>query len=114
MAAAGALRLNDIALGKYRSPDPWYEASGNMLVRRLSPNNRKIDVEDRRDAARLLHPDLLWAMGRDLAAIHLGVRDRRDALQKDLQKRKAALVPHPCRIGDGIRHPRIRRVEKIG
>jgi hypothetical protein len=82
------LRLNDIALGKYRAPDPWYEASGNLLMRRLSPNNRKINVEDRRDAARLLHPDLLWAMGRDLAAIHLGARDRRDALRKDLEKRK--------------------------
>ena len=85
----GRIRLNDIATGRYRSPDPWYVAGGNILVRRLSPNNRKIDVEDRRDAARLLHPDLLWAMGRDLAAIHLGVRDRRDALKKDLQKRKA-------------------------
>ena len=82
------LRLNDIAGGRYRAPDPWYTASGNLLVRRLSPNNRKINVEDRRDAARLLHPDLLWAMGRDLAAIHLGVRDRRDALRKDLEKRK--------------------------
>ena len=83
------LRLNDIALGNYRAPDPWYGASGNLLVRRLSPNNRKINVEDRRDAARLLHPDLLWAMGRDLAAIHLGQRDRRDALRKDLEKRKS-------------------------
>ena len=82
------LRLNDIALAKYRAPDPWYAASGNLLVRRLSPNNRKINVEDRRDAARLLHPDLLWAMGRDLAAVHLGVRERRDALRKDLEKRK--------------------------
>jgi hypothetical protein len=82
------LRLNDIALGKYRAPDPWYAASGNLLMRRLSPNNRKIDVEDRRDAARLLHPDLLWAMGRDLAAVHLGVRDSRDALRKDVEKRK--------------------------
>ena len=82
------LYLNDIAFGKYRAPDPWYAASGNLLIRRLSPNNRKINVEDRRDAARLLHPDLLWCMGRDLAAIHLGARDRRDALRKDLEKRK--------------------------
>ena len=82
------LRLNGIALGKYRAPYPWYAASGNLLVRRLSPDNRKINVEDRRDATLLLHPDLLWAMGRDLAAIHLGARDRRDALRKDLEKRK--------------------------
>lgn len=81
-------RLNDVARAKYRAPDPWYAASGNLLVRRLSPNNRKINAEDRRDAARLLHPDLLWATGRDLAAVHLGVRERRDALRKDLEKRK--------------------------
>ena len=80
--------LNDIACGRYRAPDPWYRASGNVLVRRLSANNRKLDVTSKRDAARLLHPDLLWAMGRDLAAVHLGVRDRRDALRKDLKKRK--------------------------
>ena len=96
------LRLNDIARGKYRSPDPWYNATGNLLVRRLSPNNRKLDVADQRDAAYLLHPDLLWAMGRDLAAIHLGVRDLRDALRKDLEV-QTALVPRPRRNGDGIR-----------
>ncbi|HEY0223202.1 MAG TPA: DUF2252 family protein [Pseudolabrys sp.] len=84
----GRQRLNDIAGGRFRSPDPWYAASGNLLMRRLSPNNRKINVADRRDAAQLLHPDLLWAMGRDLAAIHLGVRDRRESLKKDLAKRK--------------------------
>ncbi|MGH6663506.1 MAG: DUF2252 family protein [Pseudolabrys sp.] len=82
------LRLNDIAYAKCRAPDPWYAANGNLLIRRPSPNNRKINAEDRRDAARLLHPDLLWAMGRDLAAIHLGARDRRDAIRKDLEKRK--------------------------
>jgi len=84
----GRSRLNDIARGRYRAPDPWYTASGNLLMRRLSANNRKINVADRRDAARLLHPDLLWAMGCDLAGVHLGVRDRRDAIRKDLGKRK--------------------------
>ena len=88
MATASACGSTTSPRGRYRAPDPWYTASGNLLMRRLSPNNRKIDVEDRRDAARLLHPDLLWAMGRDLAAMHLGVRDRRDALRKDLEKRK--------------------------
>jgi hypothetical protein len=82
------LRLNDIAQGKFRAPDPWYAANGNLLMRRLSPNNRKINVEDRRDAARLLHPDLLWAMGRELAAIHIGTGGRRTALRKDMEKRK--------------------------
>jgi hypothetical protein len=82
------IRLNDIAGGKFRSPDPWYRASGNVLVRRLSPNNRKLEIGDRIDATILLHPDMLWAMGRDLTAIHCGVRDRRDAVRADLGKRK--------------------------
>jgi hypothetical protein len=79
------LHLNDIARGRYRSPDPWYQASGNLLVRRLSPNNQKIDVAAQTD---LLHVDLLWAMGRELAAVHLGQKGRRDAVRKDLETRK--------------------------
>jgi uncharacterized protein DUF2252 len=86
--ASQRIRLNDIAQGKFRSPDPWYRASGNVLVRRLSPNNRKLEIGDRIDAGILLHPDMLWAMGRDLASIHVGVRDRRDAIKADLDKRK--------------------------
>ena len=86
--AGSRLRLNDIARGKYRSPDPWYAADGPLLMRRLSPNNRKIDALDHRDALKLLHPDLLWAMGRDLAGVHVGVHDRREALRADLKKRK--------------------------
>ena len=69
-------------------PIPGTPRSGSLLMRRLSPNNRKISGEDLRDAARLLHPDLLWCMGRELAAIHLGARDQRDALRKDLETRK--------------------------
>jgi hypothetical protein len=86
--ASQRIRLNDIAQGKYRSPDPRYKAAGNVLVRRLSPNNRKLEIGDRIDASILLHPDMLWAMGRDLAAVHIGVRDRRDAIQADFGKRK--------------------------
>jgi len=82
------LQLNEIARSRFRAPDPWYAASGRVLVRRLSANSRKLNAEDRRDLARLLHPDLLWDMGRDLAAVHLGVRNQRDALRADLAKRK--------------------------
>jgi len=80
--------LNAIAGGCYRAPDPWYAANGDVLIRRLSANNRKINVANRRDAVQLLSPDLLWDMGRDLAAVHLGTRDRRDAIRKDLATRK--------------------------
>jgi hypothetical protein len=82
------LGLNDIARGRYRAPDPWYTAEGNLLIRRLSPNNRKINALGRRDALRLLQPDLLHAMGRDLAGVHLGLGERREAIRADLAKRK--------------------------
>ena len=62
--AAGAF-ASMISFGPLPFARPWYVASGNILVRRLSPNNRKIDVEDRHDARALLHPALLWAMGGD-------------------------------------------------
>ena len=109
---AGAVRLDARAwrrhasasstrsrFGKYRTPDPWYAASGNLLMRRLSPNNRKINAEDRRDAARLLHPDLLWAMGRELAAIHLGARDQPRRVAQGSRNAQAALVSHHVEIG---------------
>jgi hypothetical protein len=77
-------QLNDIARGRYRSPDPWYHATGDVLIRRLSPNNHKIDSSQ----SDLLHADLLWAMGRELAASHLSDPGRRDAVRKDLETRK--------------------------
>jgi hypothetical protein len=82
------LRLNDIAGGEFRTPDPWYRAHGALLVRRLSPNNRKLDIERKRDVTLLLYPHLLQAMGCDLAAVHLGTGNRRDAVREDLKKRK--------------------------
>ena len=82
------LPLNAIACGCYRAPDPWYAAQKTVLLRRLSPNNRKIDVESQSDVMRLLQLDLLWYMGRDLAGVHLGLGDYRDVLRKDFATRK--------------------------
>jgi hypothetical protein len=81
-----AFRLIEIAGGEHRSPDPWYDVSGTLLVRRLSPNNHKIDLAAQPD---LLNSDILWAMGRDLAAAHLSEPGRRSAVQKDLRSRKS-------------------------
>ena len=85
---SGRPRLNEIAQGRFRAPDPWYTADGNLLVRRLSPNSRKINVENARDIAVLLQPELLRAMGRDLAAVHLGTGGHGDVLRADLATRK--------------------------
>lgn len=73
-----------IARGKYRSGDPWYHLRGSILVRRLSPNNRKLELDAVEDKRTLVNVSILRHMGRDLAAIHLGIADRRAAIRRDL------------------------------
>jgi hypothetical protein len=76
-----------IATGMYRAPDPWYALTDNVVVRRLSPNNRKLDAETH--PLELMDKKMLRAMARDLAAVHLGLVDARAAIRRDLRKRKA-------------------------
>jgi hypothetical protein len=76
-----------IASGRYRAPDPWYDLRDTILVRRLSPNNRKLDLAAVDDKRELVNARVLRYMGRDLAAIHLGLEDHRRAIAKDLHGR---------------------------
>jgi hypothetical protein len=85
------LRCKEIAYGCYRAPDRCYDVVDATVVRRLSPNSRKITVEDLPDE--LLDPQMLRAMGRELANIHLGTGDRRAAIDGDFSKRKAGWLP---------------------
>ena len=80
------LRCGEIASGRYRAPDPWYAIDGRLVVRRLSPNNRKIEAKD--PALARLTGRLLQAMGRELASVHLGVSDKRRAILRDLDQRE--------------------------
>lgn len=75
-----------IANGRYRPIDPWYRIEGNLVVRRLSPNNRKIEAED--NISSLLSSDMLEAMGLDLANLHSGSEGSVAAVKADLGKRK--------------------------
>jgi hypothetical protein len=83
---AQTLRCYEIATGAHRAPDPWYALSDDVIVRRLSPNNRKLDAETH--PLELIDKKMLRAMARDLAAIHLGVTDKRKAIGADLAKRQ--------------------------
>ena len=89
----------EIANGNLRPIDPWYRIEGNLVVRRLSPNNRKIEAEDNLSA--LLSSDMLEAMGLDLANLHSGLEGRATAIKADLGKRKpdwlARMRPPPLR-----------------
>jgi len=101
---SGKLRCEEIASGKHRSPDPTYALRGPVLVRRLSPNDFKIETKpkvkkgEKRIAPaesddpnpvereELVNADVLQAMGRDLAAIHRATD--KDAILGDLKRRK--------------------------
>ncbi len=65
---ATRLRCIEASTGTFRAPDPWLRLEGRIILRRLSPNNRKIGVEDGLDI--LLAPRMLRAMGRELASVH--------------------------------------------
>lgn len=91
-SAPQRLWCEKIAFGKYRSGDPWYKLTGSILVRRLSPNNRKLEldaVDDKRD---LVNERILRHMGRDLAAIHLGIDADAAAISRDLKRRKGSMA----------------------
>jgi hypothetical protein len=84
------IRAAEIAGGRHRAPDPHYRVVDDILVRRLSPNSRKIEVEDAADAALLLSHRMLALMGQEVAACHADDRRRLPALEEDLRRRDAA------------------------
>ena len=79
-------RSEEVANGRYRVCDPYLAVEDTIVVRRLSPNNRKIEADD--PVLARVSPHLLRMMGRELASVHLGVKDRRGAIQADLGRRK--------------------------
>jgi Uncharacterized protein conserved in bacteria (DUF2252) len=81
------IRCEEIANGPYRSMDPWYRFGDGLVVRRLSPNNRKIEaVTEGVDA--LLSQDMLRTMGLELANVHLGTAGALGAIEHDVARRK--------------------------
>ena len=112
-----AVRCMEIATGRHRAPDPWYRVADGIAVRRLSPNNRKIGAdkaigpEDDENGAEgklgrdvLLGPRMLEAMGRELAAIHLGTGDVGGAVREDLAARGGAwLAAAASRAAEDVR-----------
>ena len=76
-----------ILAGPFRAPDPWYRLTPTVVTRRLSPNARRIELED---APELVSPQLLDAMGHELANIHRGSRRGGTILLRDLERRPHA------------------------
>ncbi len=63
-----AISAGEIAAGRARSADPHYRVCGRILVRRLSPNSRKIEIEKHPET--LLSPTMLELMGFEIANCH--------------------------------------------
>jgi hypothetical protein len=71
------------ARGPFRSPDPWLNVKNGVTVRRLGPNNRKLEMAD----LGRLSLNLLAAMGFELANIHMGDSPNARLIASDLSKR---------------------------
>ncbi|MEZ0213888.1 MAG: DUF2252 family protein [Xanthobacteraceae bacterium] len=80
-----------IATGRCRAPDPHYCVSDGLVVRRLSPNSRKLEVKDA--AAELMLPDMLRLMGREIANCHADDPGQVSALRSDLLSRDQDWLP---------------------
>jgi hypothetical protein len=90
-------QCEEIARGPYRCPDPTYRLRERVLVRRLSPNDFKIEAKDEeKDAEKpkaverpaLVNAPMLQAMGQDLASIHRGT-DTHGKIKADLEQRRS-------------------------
>ena len=78
---ASPLRIAEIAHGPFRAPDPHFQVQGNILVRRLSPSSRKIEVKAPRTI--LKDPRMLGLMGFEIASCHASAPDRLPALRAE-------------------------------
>jgi len=96
-----AIRVGEAAAGPFRAPDPHYHVADGILVRRLSPNARKIEVK--RDADTLLDRDMLEMMGLEIANCHGGDQGLRQAIGEDIARRSRTWLRNAARAAvDGI------------
>ena len=82
-----APRYAELLARAVRVPDPFLQLHARWLVRRLAPDCSRIELESLpqgRDERKLL-----WMMGWEAANIHLGSRAQRQAILRDLGRRKA-------------------------
>lgn len=74
-----------VAHGPARAVDPHYRVADGIVVRRLSPNSRKINLS--RDPGPLLSPRMLDLMGREIAHCHAADPAALAAIRDDLDRR---------------------------
>lgn len=80
---AGKCRIEDVAFGKYRAPDPVLRVVQGFLLRRVSPDAHKLDLAEFGGASML--PEILEDMAAELASIHRAHK-RASLIEPDLQR----------------------------
>ncbi|MBX4998404.1 DUF2252 family protein [Rhizobium lentis] len=80
-----SIHAGEIASGRARAADPHYRVSDRILVRRLSPNSRKIEIDKHPET--LLLPTMLELMGFEIANCHSDDAAAATAILRDLQAR---------------------------
>lgn len=91
-----------IAHAATRAVDPHYRVADGLVVRRLSPNSRKIEVKDA--GAVLMAAEMLRLMGREIATCHAGDTARIAAVQADAAERNATwLCEHATAAAKSIK-----------
>jgi hypothetical protein len=87
-STSGRIHYLELAASAVRCPDPLTEVREGWLVRRLSPDCSRIELDSlpvQRDEGRLLR-----SMGWEAGNIHLGTRGAGKAILADLKRRKSA------------------------
>jgi hypothetical protein len=74
----------DISRGRWRASDPFLHRHGDIAIRRLAPNSRKLEIDQMKGA---LLVRVLDAMGRDLGAIHADDASVASLVATDLARR---------------------------
>jgi hypothetical protein len=80
-------RSLELATGRHRAPDPTLQVRQKFMLRRLSPDSRKVELGD--GAGPKVTAALLEAMGFDLGAIHAADKSRAVRILRDLDSRPA-------------------------
>jgi uncharacterized protein (DUF2252 family) len=114
------LRCIEIASGRYRSSDPTLHLRGYVLVRRLSPNDFKIEIEKPgkktekneqkvkgRLPRELISTKMLDAMGHELASIHRATLEK-DELEADFHARRKGLTKIVGKVSKAIAREQAR------
>jgi len=94
-ATGKRIHMMEIAEGHWRAPDPHYRLVDMILVRRISPNSRKIEVG--KSTEELLQTKMLEAMGHEIANCQANQDGARMAILADLKRCPQGWLPNAAK-----------------